>query len=95
MWIQPKAFFESARTLAAAQSVIAMRMAVLAGGGPRAGHEFVRMVTEKSILAHQLAFYGIAATMLGSSASEILGKSTKAVGTKVRANRRRLERRSR
>lgn len=74
---------------AESSSVVALRTLKLAAGGPAAGLEAERMVSEKvsaSLELYQQAFFG----QLGSSMPAIGSKAVASYRRKVRANRRRL-----
>jgi hypothetical protein len=75
-----------------AQSVIALRMLRLAGGGARAEAEASRMVTEKVLAAGEAQMAAAMAAMGGQKEHVIASKALKVYGKRVRANRRRLSR---
>jgi len=76
-----------------AQSVMAMRVMRLAAGGARAHSEARRMVAEKVAAAAEMQAAATAAIMMGRKDHVVAGKALRAVGKRVRANRRRLLRR--
>jgi hypothetical protein len=74
-------------------NVIGLRMLRVAGGGAAAKAETQRMLSEKMIAAcmlQSLSWFG----MLGHTAPEMTAGSLRHYRKLVRANRRRLERRS-
>jgi hypothetical protein len=75
-----------------AQSVIALRMLRLAGGGARAEMEAARMVTEKIVAAGEAQVAAATAIMRGRKEHVVAGKALGAYGKRVRANKRRLSR---
>lgn len=74
-----------------AASVMGLRGAKLAVGGPAAGSESVRMIAEKVEAAHALGQMAMTGR-LGASVPGALNKAVKHYRRKVRANRRRLTR---
>jgi hypothetical protein len=76
--------FDSARLFAEAQEVMGLRLMKLAGGGPHAEREAVRMVAEKGF-----AFADAASSLaVGASVDRVMRRYRSI----VRANRRRLSR---
>ena len=76
-----------------AQSVIALRMLRLAGGGARMEAEATRMITEKAATAAEAQAVAAVAAMKGNPPHIVAGKTLKVVKKRVRANKRRLLRR--
>ena len=72
-----------------AATVVGLRMAKMASGGPGAVHEAQRMVLEKIAEAQALNVRAMTGT-LGTSPVEMANASVQHVRRKVRANRRRL-----
>jgi hypothetical protein len=85
---------QSARLAIEAQQVVALRLARLAAGGPRAGREAARMVTEKVG-----AFATAQRMMLGATSRAESAKASKQVlalyRRRVAANKRRLSKKAR
>ena len=77
-----------------AQSVIALRMLSFAAGGANAQAEANRMVTEKILAAVEAQTAAAVAAMRGSKTHVVAGKAVNAYGKRIRANRRRLSRKS-
>lgn len=82
-------FFAPAMLAMEAQQVIAMRMAVLAFGGPRAVSEVGRMVSEK-INASAKAAGMVSAAMMRGTPDGGADQVVRMLRREVRANRRRL-----
>ena len=76
-----------------AQSVIALRMMLLASGGARAKTEMSRMVIEKATAIAEAQVAATTAIMTGSKDHVVAGKTVKVFRKRVRANKRRLTRR--
>jgi hypothetical protein len=86
--------FDMARFGAEAWMVVGLRMARLAAGGPLAAREAQRMVTEKAAAAVEAQASTSAALMSGASAKTLRRKATSGYRRRVKANRRRLARRT-
>lgn len=75
-----------------AATVVGMRMAKLAAGGPGAAQEAQRMILEKIAEAQALGL-GAMIGSLGTSPVAVANAGVQQVRRKVRANRRRLAKR--
>ncbi|MES2288381.1 MAG: hypothetical protein V4530_01485 [Pseudomonadota bacterium] len=75
-----------------AATVVGLRMAKLAMGGPGAAQEAQRMVAEKIAEAQSLNLRAMTGA-LGQSPAAVANASVQQVRRKVRANRRRLSKR--
>ena len=84
------AWFEAARFASESQSVVALRLMRIAGGGPQAAREATQMVSEKvaAFTEAQGAMLGALAT--GGSLQRAATKAYAPYRRAVRANRRRL-----
>jgi len=76
-----------------ATMVAGLRMAKISAGGPKAAAEARRMVTEKVEAAVGLQMLALTGG-LGSSVESATARSLRHYGPKVRANRRRLGKRT-
>jgi hypothetical protein len=77
-----------------AQNVVALRLLRVASGGPRAQAELSRMVSEKIAAVAEAQGAATAAVMTGSKDHATAGKVLNVFKKRVRANKRRLARRS-
>jgi hypothetical protein len=77
-----------------AQNVVALRLLRVASGGPRAQTELNRMVTEKIAAIAEAQGAATTAFMSGSKDHATAGKVLNVFKKHVRANKRRLSRRS-
>jgi hypothetical protein len=73
-----------------AQSVVALRLLRMAGGGAHAEAEASRMVTEKMLAAEEAQAAATAAMLRGRKGHAVAGKVLNVYKKPVRANRRRL-----
>jgi ribosomal protein S9 len=87
------AWLDMASFVTEAQSVIAMRMLRLAGGGAVATSEAQRMVIEKAIANTQAQFAACMTLAAGRHLQAAAHAAAKPYRKKVRANHRRLTRR--
>jgi hypothetical protein len=76
-----------------AQSVVALRMTRIAGGGARGQTEARRMVAEKIAAVTEAQTTAVSAIMKGSKDTVVGGKVLRVLNKWVRANKRRLSRR--
>jgi hypothetical protein len=76
-----------------AQSVIALRLARLATGGPSAWPEAQRMVSEKAAAVVEAHVATIGGTVRGHKSAQVAKKVLRIYKKSVRANRRRLSQR--
>jgi hypothetical protein len=84
--------WQAARLGFEAQSVIALRMLRLAGGGARGRAEAQRMVTEKAAAMVEAQAAATAAAITGGQGRRIASKAVQVYKRRVRQNRRRLTR---
>jgi hypothetical protein len=76
-----------------AQSVVALRMMRIAGGGVRGQTEARRMVAEKIAAVTEAQTTAVSAIMKGSKDTVVGSKVLRVLNKRVRANKRRLSRR--
>jgi hypothetical protein len=86
------AWMEAARFGADTHNVMALRLMKLARGGPHAGPEAIRMVSEKVAAFHESHGAMMGALVSGSSLDAAAAKAYGPYRRAVRANRRRLTR---
>jgi IS5 family transposase len=72
------------------QSVIALRLMRLAGGGTSGRSEANRMIAEKIAAAGEAQMAAASAVMTGRSDNVVAGKVLRVLRKRVRANKRRL-----
>lgn len=80
----------TARMLAEAQGIVAVRMMGLAGMVPMAPGEAARMVIEKQTAFTQAGLAATAAMMAGRTPTQVWGRALTPVGRTTRANAKRL-----
>ena len=85
------AWFEAARFGRDIQVVMTLRMMRLAAGGPLAGLEAWRMMTEKFVTLGEANWAVLTTLASGGGVRTAAGKSQALYRRRVRANRRRLD----
>lgn len=88
------ASLKAGQILVESQTVIALRLAGMAGIWPMGGTENARMVSEKMEAGAQAQEAAMRAVMAGSSLPDIAMAAMKPVGARTRANAKRLSKKA-